>query len=57
LNRRSNLVRYLTLLSFLPPALITVYAAMIGRDALAVAGMLWLIGTGALLWWMDRWAG
>lgn len=57
MNRRSNLVRYLTLLSFLPPALITVYAAMIGRDALAVAGMLWLIGTGALLWWMDRWAG
>lgn len=57
MTRPSRLIRWLAVASFLPPALITVYAAVIGHDGLAVAGTLWLLGTGALLWWMDRWAG
>ncbi len=57
MNRYPNLVRYLTLLSFLPPALGVVYVAMIGRKGVAVAGLLVLLVSGGLSWVVERRAG
>lgn len=47
-------VGWLALVSFLPPALITIYAAMIERNSLAVAGTLWLLGMETVLVMVNR---
>ena len=54
MSRPGRLIRWPALASFLPPALAVVYAAVIGRDGLAVAGTLWLLGSGAMLLMMNR---
>jgi len=49
-----RLLPWLALASFLPPALAVVWAAMTGRDALAVVGLLWVLATATLLVWVIR---
>jgi hypothetical protein len=46
--------RWLTLASFLLPALAVVYAAVTGHDAAAMASAVWLLATDGLLVGLER---
>ena len=49
-----RLAPWRALASFIPPALAVVWAAMTGRDALAVAGLVWLLAVGVVFVWVRR---